>query len=88
MKVSFLASVASLVDMDEPSSVAAVSSRGSGRGAKSGVWSQGNMSSSARQGGLQPGGQHAAGQSKAAAPVLPKELARIQSGLCVAHFNH
>jgi hypothetical protein len=88
MKASFSASVASLVDVDEPSSVAAVSSRGSGRGARSGARSRGNKSSSVKQVGQQPGGQQAAGQSKAAAPILPRELARIQSGLCVAHFNH
>ncbi len=88
MKASFLASVASLVDEDEPCSFAAVSSQGSSRGAKSGARSRENKSSSARQGGQPPGSQQVFGQSKAAVPVLPRELVRIQRGLCVAHFNH
>jgi hypothetical protein len=88
MKASFSASVASLVDGSEPSPVAAVSSRGTSRGGRPGGRSRGHRGGSARQGGQQPGGQQATSQSKAAGPMLPRELARIQSGLCLAHFNH
>jgi hypothetical protein len=84
MRASVSASVASLVDVDEPSSVAAVSSRGSSRGGKFGGRSRGSKGSTSKPNG----GQLASGQPKAAAPVPPKELARIQSGLCMAHFNH
>jgi hypothetical protein len=89
MRTSFSTPVASLVELEEPSTVAAVSSRGSGRGGRTG--SRGGRSGRggvSRGGGQQPSGLQTAGQPKAAAPLHPKELARIQSGLCVAHFNH
>jgi hypothetical protein len=86
MKSSFTASVASLVDVDEPAAVAAVSSRGShrGRGGRS-RGSRGGQAGAGPSGGQQPGG--VATQSKAAASLLPREMARIQSGLCPKHFN-
>ncbi len=66
IKASFLASVASLVDVDEPCPVAAVSARGSGRGIKSGV--RGDHGSHVSQpGGSSQHGKQAGGQSKAAA---------------------
>jgi hypothetical protein len=88
MKPSFASAVASLVDVDEPSPVAVVSPRGSGRGRGRGRSSRGGQGGSPRGGGQQPGGQQGAGQSKAAASLLPREMARIQSGLCLYHFNH
>jgi hypothetical protein len=87
MKSSFTASVASLVDVDEPAQVAAVSSRGSGRG-RSGGHRGGRAAPSGGGSGKQPGGQQAASQSKAAASLLPREMARIQSGLCPKQFNY
>jgi hypothetical protein len=89
MKTSFTASVASLVDMDEPAQVVAVSACGVGR-RKGGRGRGGRCSSSQSScgGGQQPCGQQATGQSKAAVSLLPMEMARIQSGLCLLHFNH
>jgi hypothetical protein len=87
MKSSFAASVASLVDVDEPAQVAAVSSRGSGRG-RSGGGRGGRAMPAGGGSGKQPGGQQVAPQSKAAASLLPREMARIQSGLCPKHFNY
>jgi hypothetical protein len=85
MKSSFASTEASLVDVEEPSPVAVVSSRGSGRGLGRGRGSHGGSAGTSRGGGQQvPGG----GQSKAAASLLPREIARIQSGLCLYHFNH
>ncbi len=89
MKASFSASVASLVGVNKPFLVAAVSSRGSsGSGSSSGLNGRSSQASSSRQGSQQPGSQQATGESKAAASLLPKELARILSSLCMAHFNH
>ncbi len=68
--------------------MAAVSSRGSGRGRGRGRGSRGGSAGPSRGGGQQPGGQQAPGQAKAVASLLPRELARIQSGLCLSHFNH
>jgi hypothetical protein len=87
MKASFLASVASLVDVDEPSSVAAVSSRGSGRGAKSGARSRGNKTSSVGRVAC----SLAVSKRLTSLKLWPQSClksSRIQSGLCVAHFNH
>ncbi len=81
MKMSFSAPLASLVDLEEPSSVAAIASCGSSCGGRPG-------DHGGQGGGSRGGGQQPAGQSKAAAPLLPMMLARIQSVLCVAHFNH
>jgi hypothetical protein len=80
MKISFTASVASLVDVDEPAQVAAVSARGAGR-SKGGRGGRCSSSQSSWGGGQQPVGQKATGQSKAAVSLLPREMARIQSGL-------
>ncbi len=41
-----------------------------------------------RSSGQQPGGLQATAQSKAVASLLHKEMARIQSGLCLYHFNY
>jgi hypothetical protein len=87
MKTSFSSSVAALVDLDEPAAVAAVSSRGSGRGGR-GRGGRGGASGAGRGASQQPAGQQAPGLARAAAPLLPKELARIQSGLCLKHFNY
>ncbi len=75
------------VDVDEPAQVAAVSSRGSGRG-RSGGNRGGRAAPTGGGSGKQPGGQQAASQFKAAASLLPREMARIQSGLCPKHFNY
>ncbi len=88
MKSSFASAVASLVDVNEPSLVAVVSPRGSGCGRGRGRSSRGGQGSSPRGGGQQPGSQQGTGQSKAAASLLPREMARNQSGLCLYHFNH
>jgi uncharacterized membrane protein YgcG len=87
MKTTFSASVASLVDVDEPAQVAAVSSRGSTRGRR-GHGRGGGSAGSTRGGGQQSGGQQVPGQPTAAALLLPRELVRIQSGLCLNHFNY
>jgi uncharacterized membrane protein YgcG len=86
MKSSFSASVASLVEAEEPASVAAVSSRGSSRG--KGGRGRGGRGGPTRGGGNQQGGQQSSGQPTAAASLLPREMARIQSGLCLNHFNY
>ncbi len=88
MKSSFSSAVASLVEVDEPSQVAVVSSRGSGRGRGRSRGNRGGVAGGPRGGRQQPGGQQVASQSKAAASLLPREMARIQSGLCLYHFNH
>jgi uncharacterized membrane protein YgcG len=89
MRPSFSASVASLVDVDEPSSVAAVSSRGTSRGSGGrGRGGRGGHAGSGRSGGQQAGGSQAPSQPKPAASLTPKEMARIQSGLCVKHFTY
>jgi site-specific DNA-cytosine methylase len=88
MKSSFASTVASLVDVEEPSPVAVVSSRGSGRGRARGRGGRGSSAGTSRGGSQQPGGQQAPGQSRAASSLLPREMARIQSGLCLYHFNH
>jgi hypothetical protein len=72
MKSSFASAVASLVDVDEPSLVAAFSPRGSGRGRGRGRSSRGGQGSSSRGGGQQPGGQQGTSQFKAAASLLPR----------------
>jgi hypothetical protein len=86
MKTTFSASVASLVDVDEPAQVAAVPSRGSTRG-RGGHGCGGGPAGSAR-GGQQSGSQQASGQPTAVASLLPREMARIQSSLCLNHFNY
>jgi hypothetical protein len=88
MKSCFASTVASHLDLDEPSPVAAVSSRGFGRGGGRGRNSRGGSAGSSRGGGQQTGGQQSPGQSKAAASLLPREMARIQSGLFLSHFNN
>ncbi len=87
MKTTFSASVASLVDVDEPAQVAALSSRGLTLG-RGGRGRGGGPAGSARGGGQQSGGQQASGQPTAAASLLPREMARIQSSLCLSHFNY
>ncbi len=83
---------ASLADVDEPSKVAAMSFHGSSCGGRSGGQggggSRGSQSGSGRVGGQQAGGQLVTSQFKAAASLLPRELARFQSGLCVDYFSH
>jgi hypothetical protein len=88
MKTSFSSSVASLVDVDEHAQLAAVSSRGSdhSRGGR-GREGHGGQAGAARGGGQQPGGLQVTTQSKAVvASLLPKEMVRIQSSLCLYHF--
>jgi uncharacterized membrane protein YgcG len=78
MRPSFSASVASLVDVDEPSSVAVVSSRGASRGGGGrGRGGRGGQAGSSRGGGQQSGGLRVPSQPKAAASLPPREMARI-----------
>jgi hypothetical protein len=74
-----------------PSSVAAVSSQGVGRGGRGpgrgGRGSCGGRSSGSSRGGAQAGGQQASSLPQAAPPLRPADLARIQHGLCFYHFN-
>jgi hypothetical protein len=89
MRPSFSASVASLVDVDEPAAVAAVSSRGASRGGGGrgrGGW--GGHAGSSRGGSQQSGGLQVPSHPKAAASLPPREMAWIQSGLCVKHFAY
>jgi hypothetical protein len=89
MKTSFSASVASLVDVDKPAQVAVVSSHGSARGRGGrGRGGHGGPAGPTRGGGQQSGGQQMSSQPTAVASLLPREMARIQSGLCLNHFNY
>jgi hypothetical protein len=75
------------------STVAAVSSRGMGRGSRGpshgGRGGRGGRAPGASRGGVQPqvGGQQVAHQPLAASSLRPADLARIQHGLCFYHFN-
>jgi hypothetical protein len=87
MMTSFTANVVSLVDVDETSSVAAMSSGGSnpGKGGRS-HGGQGRQAGGGTGRGQQPG--VVATQSKAAASLLPREMARIQTSLCLKRFKY
>ncbi len=87
MKLSFFSALASLVDVDKPFQVAVVSSRGLGRSGGHNCGGHGGQASSSPDGGQHPGGQQVTSQSKAVASLLPREMACIQSGLCLYHFN-
>ncbi len=76
MRPGFSALVAALVDTDEPSAVAAVSSRGSSRGGH-GRGGRSGQAGPWRGASQQPAGQQAPSLSKAATSLLPKEMARI-----------
>jgi hypothetical protein len=88
MKSSFSSAVASLVDVDEPSQVEVVSARGLGRSCSRGCGGHGGQACSSWGGGQQHCGQQVTSQYKAAASLLPREMACIQSGHCLYHFNH
>jgi hypothetical protein len=88
MKSSFSSAGASLVDVDEHSPVAAGSNCGLGHGRSQGRGSHGGPAGSSRGRGTQPDGQQGTNQSKAAASLLPMEMAHIQSDLCLYHLNH
>jgi hypothetical protein len=90
--VDGLSSLPSLASA-EVSTVAAVSSHGTGRGGRGpshgGRGSHGGQAPGVSRGGGQPqvGGQQVAHQPLAAPSLRPTDLARIQYGLCFYHFN-
>lgn len=83
MKTSFSASVFSLVDVDEPSQVVTVSSRGSGHSNRGrGSAGHGGQSGVARGDSQQAGVQQVISQSKAVPSPHPPSI------LWWVHFNH